>query len=494
MEINMQVNRNQPYYGQVVHLLLTLSVLALAPSPCASGPQPGFVFKDRTESLGLNIASAGVCWADFDRDGWTDLCAGGVVWKNNAGKSFTKVAENVGECVAADFDNDGFVDLFSWSLLRVYRNNGGKSFTPIDLPAFPPCVSIGACCGDFNGDGFVDIYVGGFEDWGAGITYPDLLLMSDKGQGFRHAWSDTRYRARGVTACDFDGDGDLDVYVSNYRLQPNILWLNDGAGQFKDVTAAYNAIATSPGFEGGHSIGAVWGDFDNDGNIDLFAGNFAHQDDRGDQPKSRFLRNLGAPKGHVFEDLGPCRVFYQESYASPSAGDYDNDGDLDLFFTTVYGVASFGRTNFPVLYRNDGSFVLADATSGAQLAELPPTYQAAWADFDNDGDLDLVSAGKLFENQGSGHHYLEVCLEGDGRLVNRSAIGAQVRIKWKNQILTRQVEAGTGQGNQNDLTLHFGLGSHASPVNLEIRWPNGKTRILRKVRADRRISVSYGKP
>jgi hypothetical protein len=350
----------------------------------------------------------------------------------------------------------------------------------------------------------VDLYVGGYEDWDAGITYPDMILMNEKGQAFKLAWSEVRYRARGVTACDLDQDGDLDVYVSNYRLQPNVLWLNDGSGKFQDVAAAYNAIATSPGFEGGHSIGAAWGDFDNDGYFDLFAGNFAHQDDRGDQPKSRFLRNLGPQGQYHFQDLGTCGVFYQESYATPAAGDYDNDGDLDLFFTTVYGTASFSRKNHPVLYRNDGGFVFTDATASAQLAELAPTYQAAWADFDHDGDLDLATAGKLFENQTGGRpggsptirrlgsHWLEVRLQGDGRKVNSSAIGAQVRIKLKDRTLTRQVEAGTGEGNQNDLVLHFGLGAQAGPVSLEIRWPNGATQRVKKAQCDRLIVVRAG--
>jgi len=455
-------------------------------------PQPGPVFTDRTIELGLELQNAAACWADLDNDGWTDLSAGGVVWRNNAGRSFTRVADGVGSVVAADFDNDGFVDLFSWSSLRVYRNNAGEAFIPMATPEIPKCVSRGACWGDFDGDGFVDLYVGGYEDWEAGLTYPDMVLLNEAGAAFRLAWSETRYRARGVTACDFDQDGDLDVYVSNYRLQPNALWLNDGSGTFEDLAHAYNALGTSPGFDGGHSIGAAWGDFDNDGSIDLFAGNFAHVDNRGDQPKSRFLRNLGANEGYAFEDRGTCGVFYQESYASPAAGDYDNDGDLDLFFTTVYGTASFGKKNHPVLFRNDGGFAFGDATSSAGLAELPPTYQAAWADFDNDGDLDLATAGKLFVNEGATGHWLKVHLVGDGATVNRSAIGAQVRIKLENTILMRQVEAGTGEGNQNDLVLHFGLGAHAAPVALKILWPGGTEQTITDVEVDRLVAVRLG--
>lgn len=469
-----------------------VSVLGVLLGLSACAQQPGPVFRDRTAELGLELPNAAACWADLDNDGWPDLCAGGTVWKNDEGKRFIRIGGAAGAVVAADFDNDGFVDLFSWSALRLYRNNAGGGITEVPLPELPRCVSRGACWGDFNGDGFVDLYVGGYEDWDAGITYPDMVLTNDQGGGFRLTWSEARHRARGVTACDFDQDGDLDVYVSNYRLQPNVLWLNDGSGSFQDVAAAYGAVATSPGFEGGHSIGAAWGDFDNDGLVDLFAGNFAHVDSRGDQPKSRFLRNLGPGAGYHFQDLGPCGVYYQESYASPAAGDYDNDGDLDLFFTTVYEVASFGRRNSPVLYRNEGAFVFTEATEPARLVGLGATYQAAWADFDRDGDLDLVTAGKLFENQGAPGHWLEVRLYGDGRVVNWSAVGAQVRIRLSDGTLTRQVEAGTGEGNQNDLTLHFGLGAHAAPVSLDILWPGGAHQTVPGVEVDCVVSVRFG--
>lgn len=455
----------------------------------------GFVqaanFSDATAAMGLQFGNDAACWVDIDRDGWTDLVAGGTVWHNDKGLKFTKLAEGVGSVIAADMDNDGYPDLFSWSQMKLYRNVDGKKFVEASLPSLPPSVSRGACWGDFDNDGLVDLYIGGYEDWDKQITYPSFILMNRGAKGFEVSWTNAAYRTRGVTACDFNRDDALDIYASNYRLQPNELWLNDGSGKFSNKAQEYGVVAKSPGFDGGHSIGAAWGDFDNDGEFDLFAGNFAHVDSRGDQPKSRFLKNLGAKMGYKFEDKGPCGVWYQESYASPVAGDYDNDTNLDLYFTTVYAMASFSKPNFPVLYRNEGMFKFNDETAKDGLEKQPPTYQAAFADFRNDGRLSLCTAGKLFANNFPAHRWLEINLEGDGKKVNRSAIGAQVRIRLKDKVLSRQVEAGTGEGNQNDLRLHFGLGDLRGKVDLEVVWPGGKKQVVRNVKTNQFVTVRY---
>ena len=467
-------------------LFALLSLIGLFTSQTSAHP----TFVDQSSELGIHLDTGPICLVDIDNDGWTDICGATGIWRNNQGKGFSRVGEG-GGFVAADFDNDGYVDLFDYAHMKLYHNNQGKGFSEIPLPPLPPTVSRGACWGDFNGDGFVDLYIGGYEDWDKGITYPSFILMNQGGKSFKLAWTAAEHRTRGVTACDFNRDGNLDIYVSNYRLQPNQLWLNCGNAVFRDAAAEFNVVATSPGFEGGHSIGACWGDFDNDGFMDLFAGNFAHVDSRGDQPKSRFLHNLGPKKGYFFEDMGTCGVFYQESYATPAAADFDNSGYLGLFFTTVYGIASFGKPNFPVLFKNHGHFKFDDVTAESGLANLPPTYQAAWADLKHDGRHDLVPAGKLFINQYPAHHWLEVRLHGDGKHITRSAIGAQVRVFLKGKTLTRQVEAGTGEGNQNDLTLHFGLGDTGGTMHLEVFWPNKKTEIIRHVHCDQIIDLNY---
>ncbi len=447
-------------------------------------------FQDRTADLKLTLNGNASAWGDINNDGWPDLYNGGKVWLNLEGKAFRAIVAT-GQGVIADIDNDGLGDLVSYAPIAILRNTGKETFEPLALPDLPETIARGVACGDYNGDGLVDVYFSGYEVWDKQITFPDLLLLNKEGKGFELAQTFPRYRARGVTACDYDEDHDLDIYVSNYRLLPNVLWQNDGKGTFEDVAARKNAVATSGDFGGGHSIGAAWGDFDNDGHIDLFAGNFAHVDSRGDQPKSRFLRNLGPEKEYAFEDRGTCGVFYQESYASPAAADYDNDGDLDLYFTTVYGTASFGKKNHPALFRNEGHFTFTDQAKGSGLEELPPTYQAAWADFDRDGDLDLATAGKLFLNLSAPSNWIEVRLLGDGVHVDRSAIGAQVRVTLEDRTLTRQVEAGTGEGNANSPILHFGLGKHEGPVTLEVIWLDGTRQRLADARAKQVHAVPY---
>jgi len=452
----------------------------------AVGPaQAAEPFVDVTQQVGLEGLSGGVAaWADFDSDGWCDLYVGGQLWRNEKGKHFRRV-EGVplaGSGIWGDFDNDGWLDVFSWtSRGRLFRNLKGKGFEDVTnrLPESPIEVSQGATWGDFDGDGSLDLYVGGYEVW-PDKEYPDVIYLSQKGERFVEHWRQSRIlRARGITAADFDEDGDLDVYVSNYRLQPNLLWRNDGRGKFTDVAAEYGAAGDGDLGAWGHTIGSAWGDFDNDGHLDLFVGNFSHPPAYQDRPK--FLKNRGPHGAFHFEDRSSTAgLRWQESYASPALADFDNDGLLDLFFTTVYA------GDKSVLYRNKGDWRFQEVSQVAKV-DMPTTYQAAWGDFDNDGYLDLVTGGRLFRNPGGKNHWLKVRLVGEGK-VNASAIGAQVRIELGDKTLARQVEGATGQGNQNDLTLHFGLGSHADPLRLDIRWPDGSRNEV-DARVDRTITV-----
>ena len=464
-------------------------LVAMAPLTAQDEPPSHAPFIDVTESLALSPANSAAAWVDVDGDGWIDLCCGSV-WRNEQGQAFRKLSEP-GVGVFADFDRDGDADVFVYSQHRVLLNDGSGAFSPLEQDPEWSGSCRGAAWADFDEDGFLDLYVGGYEDWDKGLTYPDRILGNVEGLRLELRHEDPRFRARGVSACDFDEDADLDVYVSNYRLQPNLLLRNDGKGSLVDIASSHGAVATDEGFGGGHSIGAAWGDFDGDAHFDLFAGNFAHRDSRGNQPQSRFLRNRGPEHDHQFEDRGTGGVHYQESYASPAAADVDLDGDLDLYFTTVYATASFGHANHSILFDNRGEWSFEDISKAAGLADLPPTYQAAWGDYDQDGDLDLVSAGRLFQNQAAqadgAPHWLQVRLKSPAGLA--PSVGVQVRVRAGERRFVRQEEAGTGEGNQNSAVLHFGLGDHATSVDLEIRWSKQQRQLLRDIEVDQVIDV-----
>ena len=472
--------------SRVKWLLLALAGLVLLPLAVRAEDEIK-PFVDVTEAMGLKGNNGGcAAWGDYDNDGWVDVCIGGDVYHNDKGKRFTKVATVAGPAIWGDFDNDGFLDLFCYTTGKLYRNIKGKEFKEVKFPDRPMKVSIGAVWGDFDGDGFLDIYLTGYEGPADADGYQPHAIYRNKGNGtFEEVWR-TKGRCqpgRGVTAADFNEDGHLDIFVSNYRLEANNLLLNDGKGKFIDVAKEYGAAGNESMGWYGHTIGSAWGDLDNDGHLDLFVGNFSHPPAY--QDRSQFLRNMGPDKKWHFEDMTKtAKLRWQESYATPALGDFDNDGLLDLYFTTVY------PGDKSVLYRNRGQWKFEEVKGAAGLS-LPQTYQAAWADFDNDGQLDLLTGGKLFRNPGNGNHWLKVHLEGGGK-VNRAAIGTQVRIKLDKETLTRQVEGATGQGNQNDLTLHFGLGTHKEPVRLEIRWTDGTKQEV-ETAVDRTITVKREK-
>jgi len=424
---------------------------------------------------------------DFNNDGLADLYGGGRLLRNTGGSFVIDSAGGSlrGDGIWGDYDKDGFLDFFSYNIGRLWHNNAGTSFSTAQIFDNMPPNSRGASWGDFDGDGYLDLYVGGYENWDKGLYYSDRLFMNNQNGTFSNTWTQPvdgvitpgwPRPARGITTADWDQDGDLDVYVSNYRLEPNQLRRNDGNGNLVDVASSHNATAST-----GHSIGSVFGDFNDDGLIDIFAGNFSHPG----QPQSRFLKNGGADVDYRFTNMGTGGISWQESYASPTAGDIDNDGDLDLFFTAVYS------GDRPRLYRNDGNFAFTNVTSLWGLSGLGRSYQAAFVDYDNDGRMDLIHDGQLYRNTvNNNRHWLKVVLNGNG-LFDASAIGAQVRINLGNgRTITRQVEGGVGEGNQNDVSsLHFGLDMQTSPVAVQVRWPNGAEQWVISSGTDQTLTV-----
>lgn len=441
-------------------------------------------FTDTSGELGFS-GGGKAAFGDYNNDGFVDLYSG-KLWRNVNGKRFVEVTDSgvaSGEAIWGDFDNDGNLDLFTFTGSgALYKNRGDGKFDKIAFPELPTKNSRGAVWIDINNDSLLDLYVGGYERWQQAV-HPDVVYLNKGQEGFDEVWrSPENYSARGVTAADYNGDGFVDVYVSNYRLQPNFLWKNNHKNGFENVAEQSKShgipdsvIEYTGGIKYpvcGHTIGSCFSDLNNDGLIDLFVGNFSHPRPGQDHPQ--FLQNGGTDNNFVFEDKSKSAgLAWQESYASPTVGDFNNDGIQDFFFTTVYAVGSGSIRNYPVLYQGKGDWAFEDITALQKLNELPPTYQAAWADIDNDGDLDLCTAGKLFRNDNPlTGKWLKIRLSGDGKRANKSGIGATVRIKVGDNIMTRHVESGTGEGNQNDLTLHFGFGElKADSISAEVTWP-----------------------
>ena len=488
--------------GRWQRVQICLAGFLALPGSAAYGIEP---FADVTAVVGIDEPTGGeVAWGDFDNDGWVDFYDGGL-WRNQEGKKFSKVdGPFLGPGVWGDYNNDGFLDLYLYESHLLLRNNGGTGvFVAIKkgMPARPIDVSRGAVWGDLDGDGYLDLYIGGYEIW-PDQEWPDVIFRNNMGESFAELWrSEKIERARGITAADFDEDGDLDIYVSNYRLQPNRLLLNNGAGKVSEMGAHYGVDGDGDLGAWGHTIGSAFGDFDNDGHLDLLVGNFSHPPAYQDRVK--FLRNLGPSGAFKFQDRSSeAGLEWQESFATPALGDFDNDGFLDLCLTTVYPgdhnilirntSAAFSDTpqtdeagkNSPV-----GAWRFQDVTAAVGLP-AKRTYQAAWADYDNDGHLDLAIAGRLLRNPGNSNHWLKVRLDG-GAGTNSHAIGASVRVHAGGWIMTRQIAGGMGEGNQNELTLHFGLADHKDPVKIDVRWPDGKLQSLESA-VDQLVEVKRG--
>ncbi len=395
----------------------------------------------------------------------------------------------------ADYDNDGWLDLLvssanrTFQPSRLYRNTGSGSFVRMGAAdvgslATDAAHAFGVAWADYDHDGFLDLFV---ANGPTDIPQADFLFHNERNGRFARVTNAITTpelaTAHGGWA-DFDGDGQMDLLVAQLAAG-NELYRTDDQGQFIDVTGHLPPSDTIAA-----SVGVARGDYDNDGDLDVVIINMGWQ---GPIVRNWFYRNQGdgsfepVTTGLIAED--------EEHFASGSWVDYDNDGWLDLFVTVLGpGTSSSDPRVFNRLYHNQGDGTFALVTAGSLVTKTGNAGGAAWGDYDNDGFPDVCVAygtvfssqrNALFRNNGNANNWVKVrCVGTDS---NRSAIGAKVRVKakigGKNLWQMRQIGCDQDWVAFNSLDAVIGLGDAPVIDTLRVEWPSGKVQELHNVPA-----------
>ena len=466
---------------------------------------------------------------------------------NNGDGTFTDVTEkaHLGDTAwssgvtVGDYNNDGFLDLYltNFGPNKLYRNNGDGTFTEVGEAAgvadphwnFPKW-SMGAAFGDYDNDGYLDLYVANFVKFaydeerpapndnspckmkGIPIACPPEKFEAEQGLLYHNnrdgTFTDVSEAAgivrkdpgRGfaVVFSDFDNDGDQDIYVAN-DAGPNFYYINAGNGKFQDASLVSGTAVDEFGNALG-DMGLTVGDFDNDGLFDIFVTTFI------DQPKTLY-HNQGA---NLFLDrttiLGLGTVAYHYSGWGTKFFDFDNDGWLDLFFVNghtmeqlekPYPSDPFAEPSY--LMRNIKGKEFKDVSEVVGIRKIPNKVGrgTAFGDFDNDGDIDILVINKndipTFWRNDGGNSKNWIVLRTEGVKSNRCGIGARVTVTTAGLRRSFEVRGSDSYLSSNDLRVHAGLGDFKE-ADVEIRWPSGQVDRHAKVAANRFYWVREGNP
>ncbi len=493
-------------------------------------------------SRGPNLAGGSV-FDDFNGDGRPDLFTtsldadlGASLFLNQGDGRFEDYSASAGlgdqvyvlNLARADYDNDGDLDLLllrgGWEKplrMSLLRNRGDGSFDDVTAAAalIEPIASESAAWGDYDNDGRLDLYVcgeflppGGKTGSVTGDPRNHSRLYHNQGDGtFRNVAAQAGVEnlrcGKGSAWGDYDDDGRLDLFVSNMG-QPCRLYHNQGDGTFKDV-------ATEAGTPGAEMSFACWfWDYDNDGLLDLYVNDYrarvaevllgALKIKLDGASRPRLYKNLGS--GQFREVAGEVGLDRPMAPMGANFGDLDNDGYLDIYLGT--GDMSYEGLDVNLLFRNVEGVSFADVTTSAGVGHLQKGHGVSFADFDDDGDLDLfVELGgatpgdqaynALFRNPGGGRRWLNVKLV--GTKTNRSALGARIRADLvspdgKKRSIFRTI-GNNGSFGGNPLVEHLGLLDSDKVALLTITWPTSRqTQTFHEIPADRSIVITEGQP
>ncbi len=484
------------------------------------------IFEDISQAVGIStdLYNEHIAWGDLDGDNWLDLIVGGRVYKNNKGH-FEDITEAVigtisfGVTGAAflDMDNNGQQDIllfgYKHSVLYIQQASGIFEETAIDLPPLPSLH--GFSIADINNDHFPDLVL--VQLWEPyPVPHPNYLFLNNhqnnfeditqrlyplhKGQeNYRLGFDcvpneDSTYyanfnknkRSRGCQFTDIDMDGDADLYIANYFLETDELYLNDGQGHFSPIVVpkAVNQSSTVSN----HGTGVDWYDFDNDGDFDLLMPQLAHPGymKKYDHRGTTIYRN----DRKKFTDLRDSHgIEYEETHAGATFGDVNNDGLADIITTVYYGCRYIDL----YLQQPNHNFELSTYKSG--LSKISTGNDACFVDFNNDGLLDLAMgvAGKfrLFKNiKPTKNTWIKLQLKNIAG--NRFGLGTIVKVYANNQVYTQEVNAGRGQKMQKPAVLHFGLGSATTIDRVEVYWQKNQLETFYNVRLNKAYTLIRG--
>ena len=514
-------------------------------------PQTNDFFQEIGEEIGIDFmhsiggehlkniiesSGGGASFLDFDKDGFIDLFLCSGTWLPNFSKSEkpdkpagNRLYRNIGDgtfkdvtkmsgtgktgysmgAAIGDYNNDGYPDIYisNYGANTLYKNNGDGSFSDVSQKANvtggAEC-SIGAVWFDYDNDGFLDLYVGNYLTFDPEYKYyyaPDGfpkpmtynaeadVLYYNNGNGIFTNVSeemgiiDLDGRAMGVGVIDYDDDGFTDIYVANDHTL-NYLWHNDGGRKFTNK-GIMSGTAFSQAGEATVSMSVDFADYNGDGLIDIFLS---------DDTYCSLYENMG---NGIFSDqsypAGIAIAAGQFVGWTSTFVNYDNDGDVDIFKTNGALKHLYGHED--QFFENLGSGKFRDNSSnlGSYFHEEYVGRGACLGDYDNDGDFDIYIANLnnqgifLRNNKGNQNNWIMIDLEGTSS--NRDGVGAKIRITSGGLMQTAQQKSTTGYLSQNEHRIHFGLGQNTMVERIEIKWPSGKIQVIENSKANQVLAV-----